>query len=334
MFWRPLPFSASLAALLLSVPLPTAQADWINDFFNDDIAKVRAMPAGGNTFQSRLFSEYRSLALFEADEMYDWPASDYFAKKALSVNAGEEEIPTVPQIWNINEKYMPELVQGREKLTTAFERNAKTIAPIQAAIAQARYDCWVEQIAEGYADPWQPQHIADCKGQFLTAMDRLNSSIAAARSKPESKPVLAPAPQPEPARAYVPLNEKTVVYFGFDRSDISADAQKRIDALVSRIQGGENIVVTVEAHTDRAGSPDYNKALSQRRAAAVRNELIRQGLDVRDVSELTLKAEGESDPAVKTADGIRHPLNRRANITAYRLEKEPVTGRKRISDRR
>ncbi len=316
MLKRALMFSTSAVALTFAVTAAPVHADWINDVMNDDIAKVRALNTGGTDFQANLVREYRNLALFEADEMYDFPSSDYFADKALSVSAGQDEIPAVPQLWDVDDSRMDDLVVGRKILTSTFQQEARTLAPREAAVAQAKYDCWVEQSEEGLALPWQAGHIAECKTAFYAAVENLKLAMEAARPAP---PQVSEKPA-EQKMSYVPTSDRAIVYFDFDRSAITTSAQDTIDRLVERVGDGRNIVLTVEGHADRSGPVTYNQKLSRERALAVREELVRQGLDVRDVKELKVVAEGESDPVVKTGDGIRHPMNRRAEIAAYRLE--------------
>lgn len=312
---RTLMITTSVAALALAAP---TQASWINDVLNPDIAKVREIQPKGGEFRDFLAREYRNLALFEADAMYDLDASDHFADKALSVYRGNDEIPAVPQIWDIDDRYMKDLSVGRESLSTAFANGARTLAPERAAIAQVKYDCWVEQMSEGYDAPWQAAHIADCRQAFVDAMENLNAAIAEAQ--PKAKVAVVTPPVPEPTASYVPIGETTTVYFDFDKSQLTPEGRARIDSLVTRLNSGENVVLTVEAHADRAGPKTYNEKLSEKRAVAVRDELLRRGLDVQDVEKLEVEAEGETKPAIETPDGVRHPLNRRAEITAYRLE--------------
>src|SRR3546814_8047690 len=57
-----------------------------------------------------------------------------------------------------------ELKQAREKLVAAFDAGAKEASPDAAALAQANYDCWLEQQEENY----QPEHIKSCRD----ALDR------------------------------------------------------------------------------------------------------------------------------------------------------------------
>ncbi|MDF3025525.1 MAG: OmpA/MotB domain protein, partial [Alphaproteobacteria bacterium] len=65
-------------------------------------------------------------------------------------------------------------------------------------------------------------------------------------------------------------------------------------------------------HTDSSGSTNYNEKLSVKRANAVRDGLIARGLSAEMVR---VESRGESDLLVKTADNVREPANRRAQIT-------------------
>ncbi len=60
-----------------------------------------------------------------------------------------------------------------------------------------------------------------------------------------------------------------------------------------------------------AGTGSYNFVLSQHRADTVRNYMIAHGVDPRAIG---IRALGKTDPAVRTADGVREPRNRRVEI--------------------
>lgn len=102
-----------------------------------------------------------------------------------------------------------------------------------------------------------------------------------------------------------------VVFFDFDKSDLTPAAQDTISkaATAYRTKGGAQI--NARGHTDRAGTEAYNKALSLRRANAVKDQLIREGVAASDISVVGL---GESQPMVPTADGVREAQNRRVEI--------------------
>jgi outer membrane protein OmpA-like peptidoglycan-associated protein len=117
--------------------------------------------------------------------------------------------------------------------------------------------------------------------------------------------VQAPAPAPAPARNYL-------VFFDFDRADLKPDAQSVVRQAAQnfpRTQGVTRIEAT--GHADRSGTDAYNLRLSQRRAEAVRDELVRQGVPA---NQIVIAAKGEREPLVQTADGVREPQNRRVEI--------------------
>ena len=77
----------------------------------------------------------------------------------------------------------------------------------------------------------------------------------------------------------------------------------------ARTVGAVRIVVT--GHTDTVGSMAYNQRLSERRADAVKTEMVREGLNANDI---TTVGRNFSDPLVPTGPGVREPQNRRAVI--------------------
>jgi outer membrane protein OmpA-like peptidoglycan-associated protein len=102
-----------------------------------------------------------------------------------------------------------------------------------------------------------------------------------------------------------------MVFFDFDKSDLTAAAQETIRkaAAAYRTKGGAQIKAS--GHTDRAGTEAYNMALSLRRANAVKDQLVRDGVAASDISAVAL---GEGQPMVPTADGVREAQNRRVEI--------------------
>jgi OOP family OmpA-OmpF porin len=125
---------------------------------------------------------------------------------------------------------------------------------------------------------------------------------------PPPPPVVAPAAPvaaaPAPARTYL-------VFFDFDRADLTDRARQIIADAAQNSGRVQTTRIEVAGHADRAGTPQYNQRLSERRAAAVASELERQGVARGNIS---VQAFGESRPLVATADGVREPQNRRVEI--------------------
>jgi outer membrane protein OmpA-like peptidoglycan-associated protein len=131
--------------------------------------------------------------------------------------------------------------------------------------------------------------------------------------------VLQPAPD---TSVLLPITRSYPVYFGFDKSSINADEMATLDEMSNDMKKYRPPQVTITGHTDRAGSADYNQALSARRAQAVSQELTNRGIEHRIIDE---QARGETQSAVDTADGVREQANRRA-IIDFRGEVLQSTG--------
>jgi peptidoglycan-associated lipoprotein len=111
-----------------------------------------------------------------------------------------------------------------------------------------------------------------------------------------------------------PANVARIIYFDYDSNEIKPQFQALIEqhARFLRSNGGRRIVV--EGHTDERGGREYNLALGQRRAEAVRRSLGLLGVTDAQVEAVSF---GEEKPASPGADESAWAQNRRAEI-AYR----------------
>ena len=108
-----------------------------------------------------------------------------------------------------------------------------------------------------------------------------------------------------------PLTELQTIYFAFNRSDIRSDAQSALKSNAETINGMPG-PVTVEGHCDERGSTEYNLALGERRAAAVKRYLVDLGVPS---SKLRTVSFGEDRPAVQGHDESAWRYNRRADFS-------------------
>jgi outer membrane protein OmpA-like peptidoglycan-associated protein len=122
-------------------------------------------------------------------------------------------------------------------------------------------------------------------------------------------PILAVVEAPPPALP--PAIRRYVIFFDFDKSDLTAEAKQVVAVAVRTAKETGMVRVVVTGHTDTVGSQRYNQALSERRAAAAKMEIVRLGLDARDISTV---GRSFSEPLVSTGPGVREPQNRRATI--------------------
>ncbi len=133
-----------------------------------------------------------------------------------------------------------------------------------------------------------------------------------AQAAPPPAPMPAPAPMAEkPAPAPAPAPRKFIVFFGWNQSTLTADAQNVLSGAARAAQAGNVVRIELTGHADRSGPAAYNMRLSQRRADAAKAQLVRDGIPA---SEIVTFAKGETDPLVPTADGVREPQNRRVEI--------------------
>ena len=123
--------------------------------------------------------------------------------------------------------------------------------------------------------------------------------------QPDSAPAAAPA-APAPAAA-----PSFMVFFDWDRSDLSAQAMQTLQQVASAYHQRGSARVVATGHADRSGPENYNMALSLRRANAVKNALVGDGVPA---TAIAVVGRGESQPLVQTADGVREPQNRRVEI--------------------
>lgn len=124
---------------------------------------------------------------------------------------------------------------------------------------------------------------------------------------PPAPPAYVPPPAPPPAVTA----RDFMVFFDFDRSTLSPDARTIISKAVDAARQTGSVHIVVTGHTDTVGSLRYNQALSERRAAAVKREMIRDGFDGTMIATV---GRNFSEPLISTGPGVREPENRRAVI--------------------
>lgn len=102
------------------------------------------------------------------------------------------------------------------------------------------------------------------------------------------------------------------VLFDVDRSDLNAEARARVDELAQELSDLGARTVTIEGHTDDQGTPDYNQALSERRATAVADRL-RTHLDAEFALEATGYGEARPVAPNQAGDGSDDPEGQARN---------------------
>jgi peptidoglycan-associated lipoprotein len=102
-----------------------------------------------------------------------------------------------------------------------------------------------------------------------------------------------------------------MVYFDYDRADIRDDSKATLDQKIPLLNANPNLTFKVTGHTDSRGSDEYNVALGQRRARAVRDYLVQRGIGS---ERITLDSRGEEQPVAQGEDESAYSQNRRAEF--------------------
>jgi OOP family OmpA-OmpF porin len=129
---------------------------------------------------------------------------------------------------------------------------------------------------------------------------------------PPPPPVAAPPPPAPPAKG-VKLATVGEAHFDFDKADLKPTARDVLDGAVKTLNDHPSARVVVEGHADSVGSDAYNQRLSERRATAVKNYLVRAGIDS---SRIRTEGFGESKPVASNTTAEGRSQNRRAEVIA------------------
>jgi opacity protein-like surface antigen len=132
--------------------------------------------------------------------------------------------------------------------------------------------------------------------------------------------VNAPAPPPPPPQPTPPLPPPLpppplpihyVVFFDFNKADLTPEARQVVASAAAVAQSRGMVRIVITGHTDTVGSASYNLRLSERRALAVKSQLVADGVPEGGITTI---GQGFNDPLVPTGPNVREPQNRRAVI--------------------
>jgi peptidoglycan-associated lipoprotein len=98
------------------------------------------------------------------------------------------------------------------------------------------------------------------------------------------------------------------VFFDYDKYDVRADQRGTVEALAAWLDTNPSVTLTIEGHCDERGTREYNLALGDRRANAVRDYLVALGTNP---ARLTTVSYGEERPAVLGSNDSAWAQNRR-----------------------
>ncbi|MEM6971838.1 MAG: OmpA family protein [Pseudomonadota bacterium] len=231
----------------------------------------------GAGFSGALAREYTELGRRAAGDVR-WYNSTAYVAKARAAGAGADVGPWEPASLGVADTEAGSLYDE----TVAIILANREERPEACARLQAMWDQWLEALRGG-------------EGSCISAED-------AFALYNEAKAACLPPP----------IDTNFIVYFGFDRSSLTAAARETLDEVVAAFSDIGAVAASIVGHTDTVGSNNYNQALSERRARTVSRGLVQRGIPA---DAQTVAGRGERELDVQTGDNVREQLNRRVEIT-------------------
>ena len=152
---------------------------------------------------------------------------------------------------------------------------------------------------------------SDSTTYTITASGPGGSATSTARVTVSTPPPPAPEKAPEPDLDKLFLQEVRDAYFDFNKADIRPDARDALTKTAEFLRNYPQIRVTVEGHCDERGSTEYNLALGDRRAGAVKQYLVSLGISADRISTVSF---GKEKPFCTQSNESCWQQNRRGHF--------------------
>ena len=144
-------------------------------------------------------------------------------------------------------------------------------------------------------------------GRYMDSQEQeLRQAIATSEARSDARLASAEAASVQREQDVLRATLKSETYFDYDKSDIKPGAYPEIQRIATVLNKYPQTTIEVGGHTDSRGSEEYNLRLSERRAAAVKNALVQDGVASQRIRAVGY---GESRPI-----SASHDLNRRVEI--------------------
>jgi outer membrane protein OmpA-like peptidoglycan-associated protein len=109
----------------------------------------------------------------------------------------------------------------------------------------------------------------------------------------------------------ISLSETQLVNFIYDEDELTEISKSKVEAIIEQVKLAEDITIEVYTYTDNIGSDAYNIALSAKRARALKNLLVANGIAESDIKAI---GKGEEDPIADNSTPAGQAINRRGEF--------------------
>ena len=151
-------------------------------------------------------------------------------------------------------------------------------------------------------------------GIFFLAFVMVGCGTTTKQETPPPEPEIVDEPVSteveEPVEPEIQAPLESVFYFDFDQSTLKSEARAALMAQAERLKSSSDNV-RLEGHADERGTREYNMALGERRANAVRDFLVLQGVDSFRIETISY---GEERPVAMGSDEYSWSQNRRVEL--------------------
>ena len=198
--------------------------------------------------------------------------------------------------------------------TASISVSPSTIQPGQSASltwqTSNATDVSIDGIGAVQPNGSQSVSPSDSTTYHLTAKGAGGTQEATARLTVTQPP---PPPPPPPSVSEEDLFNQNIkdVYFDYDKSDLRGDQQSSVQADSQFLGQHTNINVTIEGHCDERGSTEYNLALGDRRASAVKDALVASGVNASRIKTISY---GKEKPFCSESNEACWQQNRRGHF--------------------
>ncbi|HWJ48049.1 MAG TPA: peptidoglycan-associated lipoprotein Pal [Candidatus Udaeobacter sp.] len=192
----------------------------------------------------------------------------------------------------------PATIQGGQSATLTWQTSNAT-------------DVSIDGIGAVQPNGSQSVSPTDSTTYHLTAKGAGGTQEATARLTVSQPP--PPPPPPTPTVSDEDLFSQNIkdVYFDYDKSDMRGDQQASIQADAQFLSQHANVNITIEGHCDERGSTDYNLALGDQRASAVKNALTTLGINASRIKTISY---GKEKPFCTESNEACWQQNRRGHL--------------------
>lgn len=275
----------------LSIPVALSAVIALGACTSPELEAVSNIDIKGQGVAAEAAREYKRMAEYEAQVMWDRASAIAFAEKALAATAGRTA-PDTADAMPLDALSRAEIRAAYETLQALRASGADEVSPRATGQAIARLDCWNEQANEGFQDT----HIGFCKHSFGEYVAESARTLKAA-GLGHSDMIMS-------VRSFS-------VKFSLGSATPKTGGEHVIAAAARHALSKDDLRVVLGGHADRSGSTVVNQRLSAARAEKVSKLLQVHGVPLDRISTIGF---GETYPKTMTPDGERHTDNRRVEI--------------------